>query len=321
MKLLKILVIVFIISVAFITCQKEISADDIFNPPLQNTVGDSVFLDKIYNLNISGGGADTSIIRTYYYDNLKRVTAIEDSSLDVGDPLKPFFSLKYFYSGTDTLPFKSLFLDYEKSVSLNNPFLTDTVITFFRYDAVGRNQSDSASSFMHDGFGTSSDPFVSNRYKIIQNYQYAYGKIFRKVLTTNVFGVYYGYVPLGEQRDTATVDANGNILTMKRYSVNSGVSVLEFNSQYTYDNKVNPYCRLSDFRTYSVVPHFKELSDLFQTKNNRLNAMETDINGNIEKQDLTGQYTYRNDGYPLILILDYPQVGETQKIIYTYKSL
>lgn len=321
MKFLKIIVIVFIASVAFIACQKQITAEDLLNPPPQNTAGDSIFLDKIYLVNITAGGSDTGDVVTYYYDNLKRVISIEDTTRDVGYPRQPWLSKKYFYNGTDTIPFKSLFLHFEKSVAYNNPSLTDSVITFFQYDAFGRNQSDSTFSSIHNQYPTPSDPFASNRYKTIQNYQYTAVKIYRTVVATNVFGFYYGYVPLGEQRDTATTDSDGNIQTMKRYSVNSGVSVLEFNSVYTYDNKVNPYYRLSDFRTYSVVPHFEDFSDLFQSKNNRLKTTETDASGNIEEQDLTGQYTYRNDGYPLTLIQTYPQVGVTYKIIFTYKSL
>ena len=96
MKTAKFGVLICLIILLFlVSCQKEfgIESDNIL------TTADSIYLDKIYELDNNGNRIDSLI---FVYDNQKRVV-----SMGFNYALPNAYMYTYYYNGSDTLPFKS----------------------------------------------------------------------------------------------------------------------------------------------------------------------------------------------------------------------
>ncbi len=245
------------------SCQKELSFDTgniVNNPP---GIVDSSYISKIYSIYIAGPVADTVAITTYSYDNLKRVVSVIDAAKSLYDFAQT--SRHYFYNNNDTLPFRSRTV----SISANDPAQTmlryDTSLIWHFYDNTGRNVKDSVIRSV--GEASSPVPYYSTLE--VRNYSYGTGKIygFRTFAGINVPNP--SYVP-GDQKDTATLDAPGNIIANKSYRFDSFTSQFEFiiTSAFTYDNRQSAFSKLSNFKTYGVFPNGETfLSELPQYSN------------------------------------------------------
>ena len=321
MKRVQLIFTSIILTACLVACQKQISFEDGLGPTLPPSIlGDSVHLDKLYFVDVTGGN-ETLSIATYHYDNLKRVDSIKEIIRDNGSgPWQQWYSVAYFYNGNDTLPFKSISNHFESAVAFNDPSFTDTITTFHQYLPTGQNLSDSAILSLHYGDGSISSPFAYDRFRVVEHYQYQGNSMYRQATYTPIASNYLYPVTLALQRDSAITDGNGNMLSSKHYSVSNNISTLEFTSSITYDNKVNPFSKISDFKTIKLFPEDFADDVYIQSSKNRLYLKVTDANGNIEEDDRTGKYTYRNDGFPLKLLLQ-PQVGVTYAIVFTYKNL
>ncbi len=293
-KITKLFLLLFLTTI-FISCQKEVDDfDNIVNPPA--VINDSIYLDKIYVVN-AGAVIDTQGIYSFTYDVQKRITGWILTDVATG----PYISYTYYYNGTDTVPFKSLFIDYDSPIP-------DTTITFHSYDANGRNLQDSSYSVF---------PSMSN--SIISTYKYSYapgkrycdGKI-ENFQPTSIISLY---------RDTATLDASGNILTCIRYTdAISGTMELFSNANYTYDNKATPFARQNIFRAHqNFISNEEILLYEYMPYNQMLSYQETfvlagttPINGNLS-------VIYNSNNLPV----KSTQVEGTQTSIlqYTYKPL
>ena len=98
------------------------------NPPVNPPSGDSIYLDKIYTVEKIGTSWDTTGVSHFKYDGLKRLIAVIDTGeYDFGNE-KYYTSTEYFYSGSDTMPFKSQSFSKDD----NNK---DTVYSFFYYNS------------------------------------------------------------------------------------------------------------------------------------------------------------------------------------------
>lgn len=232
------------------SCQKELSdpgGNIIIINPLP--VVDSNYLSKIYGISISGPLSDTGIIYTYNYDNLKRVVSINGLSKDLYNYTQ--ISYTYYYNNSDTVPFKSRAV----SISANDPAQTmlrhDTTITWHFFDNTGRNTRDS----MIHSVGNPSVPVPYYSTLEIRNYSYGSGKIYGYRSFTGIYVPNPSYV-FPDQKDTANIDALGNVTSNKAYRFNtiSSQFELETTSAFTYDSKQSPFSRLSNFKTFGVFP-------------------------------------------------------------------
>ncbi len=313
----KFLIIAAIISLSFCFsgCEKESSVErGVVIPVVTNLVVDSNYLDRIIYTTTVGSITDTSFTQIYQYDASKRVVSLTDS-------IKPTistsenFTIKYFYNGNDTLPFKKIEIGTTLSTT---PFINnrDTSIFFYQYSTTGIKIKDSILKFFHHINVNGSGNDYVDFYKEVIIYQYAssiiYGHTINKLLysntSTNVGTSLHIY-------DTATTDFSGNLITNKKYD---SANVLFLTSTFTYDNKPNPFARLSNYKTISVFPSGETFINEMQAKNNRLRAVEIG-NGLGSNNDLTGKYQYNVNAYPK-QITETDPTG-TYKIIFIYKTL
>lgn len=284
------LLFVFIGAIALYlsACQKEYSPSGIDpNPtptPLPTPSVDSNYLDKLYSLYDDGSGLDTQIISTLHYDANKRVVSIIDS---ITKPLTPWMSYNYYYNGADTIPYKSIFINSENQAD------PDSVTHYFFYNTQGQKIKDSVKSVYS---GTS--------YFKVQNISYAPGKI-------------YGITDAS--RDTASLDANGNILLNKHYILSGSTYKLDVTSIYTYDSHPHPFAKLSNHIAQQQFPNGETLYYEYMGNNNfTLQDETTTISQNYHFMSFVN-YTYNAAGFPTKMTGDYGNGIEV--VIFTYKSL
>lgn len=110
----------------FFSCTKDESLTQTL-PPAVLPQSDSVYLDKMVYVNISASGiVDTGGITYYSYDNSKRVTKLLITE-KAGGTYTDNYTYKYFYTGTDTLPYRCL--GYMPATASSS----DTLDTYYTY--------------------------------------------------------------------------------------------------------------------------------------------------------------------------------------------
>lgn len=301
--------ILLIILSAFLlqSCQKELSEEAGTSSIIQQS--DSTYLSKIYLIGDAGVSNDTLDIKTYNYDNLKRVVSLVDTSKDLYNVLQQ--SYYYYYHNTDTLPYKTVLYEVHAYDPANTMLEHDTTTRFHLFDNAGRNIQDSvitAKSNHYSGGGY--------YYNVsIHSYSYAPDKIYGNRHTLLLPGSY----PVPDRKDTASLDAAGNIIHNVSWSYNMITSSwdLLYTSDFTYDTKPSPFSLLSNFKTFGVFPNGETFLTELPQRNNRL----------TQNEYLSYDYTYVNTYNSLSLVKDikaYPQPVNTSnfdKVILTYKAL
>lgn len=314
---MKFVFIVAIISIGFYLsgCQKESSLERRgVVPVVTNLVVDSNYLDKIIYTSTIGNITDTTFTQIYEYDASKRIVSLMDSIKSTNSTYENF-RIKYFYNGNDTLPFKKIAIGTTLSTT---PFINnrDTSIFFYQYSTTGIKIKDSILKFFHHiNVNGSGNDFI-DFYKEVIIYQYASSIIYGHTINTLLYSNNVTNVGTSLHiYDTATIDFSGNLITNKKYD---SANVLFLTSTFTYDNKPNPFARLSNYKTISVFPSGETFIDEMQAKNNRLRAVEIG-NGLGSNNDLTGKYQYNVNAYPK-QITETDPTG-TYKTIFIYKNL
>ncbi|MFT3981976.1 MAG: hypothetical protein QM687_16030 [Ferruginibacter sp.] len=282
-----------ILCVCLSSCQREFDIEDDpgTEPPVSTS---SVFLDKLYYIDSIAGVKDTFRIVSYIYDAQKRVVKIIDSS-DVGPAgaLATEKTFEYNYNGSDSIPYKSLYQKY--SWSSPTPAI-DSQTTFHYYDASLNRIKDSISDYSSNGTG---DWFV-------QQYVHNSNSIYtRQELSPGVF-------------DTVAIswlDARGNITL--------GELEPDGTFQYQFDANPSPFARLSNFRALEMSVSIESTTDFYLIKNSNnitknMDLMPSESYSNT--WDLTGDYSYRTDGYP-DRIRDEYDTNEFEIIAFRYKTL
>jgi hypothetical protein len=290
------------------SCQREITFQT-GNPSPDPPGADSNYLWKMYELSISAASSDTVGIITYNYDNLKRVTSIVDSSKDLSVNIQQ--SYYYFYHNSDTLPYKSVLYEVDFEVQLH----FDTTITWHFYDNSGRNLEDSSIYTTSDG-----------DYSFYKVQKFSYG-------ANKIYG-YTHWVPIGtagvysDKKDTASLDANGNIVDNKARLYNSFTDTWDLYSTsiFSYDNKPSPFSLLSNFKTFGVFPSGETFYNVLPEKNNRLVQNEQiflPTGGTVVNNNFSFTNVYKSNGFlKEISIYDQPPIPtEYAKIFLKYKSL
>lgn len=287
------------------SCQKELDGNDIIPPPPSPVdsvkIVDSSYLDKLYDLTSNGAGFDTVDIATIYYDNLKRVISINDSDLTAMG-MTHNQSFYYSYNGTDTLPYKSV------QITTQIPGSFDTLTSYHFYDTQQRNLKDSIIGADHSISGY-------QLYKIVTSFSYASGKLYGQTAITDI-------IPASVTtfaRDTADIDANGDILLNKKYDFDGTNSSLLVVSNFAYDSHLNPFAKIGIYKAHKEFPNGETLIFEYLSYNNIISQNENTDNGsNIN--NWTFAYTYNAAGLPIIQTINYGG-GSTDKIIFKYKAL
>ena len=276
-------------------CQKEVNVDDNFVP---TPTTDSNYLDKIYDIYDDGSGVDTQNISVCRYDNLKRLTAINDSVYN-SDKI----TFTYYYNSTDTLPYKSMYTDEFTAGS-------DTEIVYHYYNTNQQKIKDSIiKSYYSNGLGSQA---VSVQ---VVNYSYAPGKMFGELVKT---GINSASAPV-YSRDTAILDANNNIISSVDYTLSGSTYVLNRTSGFTYDNHPNPFSRLNIFKSYNRFPNGETLFWEIMCYNNILTQYEETLPPNPYIFDPVFTLTYKQNGFPASNSTGSGATLDTEA--YTYKSL
>ncbi|MFT3981977.1 MAG: hypothetical protein QM687_16035 [Ferruginibacter sp.] len=318
MKPLQIFVTLFVIfSFSLLSCQKDFTVEDELSPeePVNN-LADSNYLDNIYEIDSIAGVSDTLVRWHYEYDSRKRVTSLNLFVYENGANEILIEKNTYFYNGNDSVPFKKLNVDYRDALEENNILLRDSITTFYEYTTQGKNLYDSSIEIEHywDGSSVISEMIIS-----VNRYQYAGTVIYNDFtnVTDNPSNLIIRY-----GRDTSHTDANGNVISNKRYEIDNGVSTLRYTSTFTYDDKPSPFYRLSNFRTLILTPSGETLDYEMQVYNNRLKTYEISDQGETNDYDYTGDYRYFTNGYPSrIMTEDSGSPGVKIITAFNYKTL
>lgn len=293
-------------------CQKDFTIENTTQSIVDSAaVLDSNYLDKIIYTTTVGNLTDTDFIQIYNYDAQKRVVSLVDSIKTVSGIIENY-TVKYSYNGNDSLPNKKFEIYTLISPSIINK---DTIITFYNYSLAGLKLKDSALRFFHK-ISTSSGNYDEFS-KEITTYQYVVNKISGKTTNTTLYNTFNTNVGIPYSTfDTATFDIAGNLIRNER---SDSLNQLFRTSTFTYDNKPNPFARLSNYKTLEVFPSGETFIDEMQAKNNRLHAVEGNLPFISYDDDLTGKYEYKTNGYPKQIIeTDGIRINKT---IFIYKSL
>ena len=227
------LVLIALLAISVAACKKDTIADPTPVDPTAptatvNYVSKSYYFGNIQNSNI----LDTGEWSHYFYDNLKRLTTIIDTSLEIGVPASTSFDKKsYFYNGNDS--FASRF----NSISFATRYSRrDTVNSFYFYNALGQLVIDSTIKSYRANLTPTNTLY--NKTKVIRSYSYLGNKIFSLTLTSSLPSTNTTNLPL-VSRDTFTLDSRGNVMEHRTRSYfTNDIYVIK---TYTYDNNRSPF--------------------------------------------------------------------------------
>lgn len=300
------LFICIVIAFGLQSCQKEIS--DPLNTVTPGPVSaDSTYIDKIYSIDVNGSISDTVTTTVYTYDSQKRVISFITTSNNPADSSADKYY--YYYTGTDTLPYKSVYYEIATGV----PVQTYIYTYFHYYDNSGRNSRDSL---------ILQDP--SAYYVTVIQYNYGLNKIYASKVS---FTTTLGYFAPEDEKDTAFLDPKGNILQSKQYVLNPITSIYELNSisNFTYDNQISPFYKLSNLKSFGVLPYGESyLGGLPQYSNRTSQDQFFHLNTPfIGELAYTYTYTYKSNGLVKQGIqYDVPaSLTHYSKALFTYRAL
>jgi hypothetical protein len=310
-------------------CQKDftiennvVSRVDSLNNPV---AGDSVYLDSYYYIEINAtglNGFDTGTRAHYYYDNLKRVkTVIDTSNEPFYQIIKLYSRIEYFYNGTDSLPYKAI--NYGEKIGGPYPH-KDTLSSFYIYDTNGQLVIDSTISAKKTS-STSSGIVDYEITKKIKKFTYNSNKIYNFQQETNLLGT----ISIGLQtiiKDTAVLDGIGNILSVNSSStqINPSITTTYSSATYNYDNKPSPVSRLNikKLYNYDYIGNDIDYTRIGFTSFNNILKIHSVFGSVVNDYDLTNGYSYKLNGFPFLALINYPGTfNYTDKHIYIYKAL
>lgn len=289
MKLLLSGCIVLLSMIGFVSCQKEVEGS------LTEQVGsDTTFLDRVYSLDsISPTQTDTFSKSFLVYDNQKRLKQALTYTVGEIDT----FRTDYFYTGTDTLPFKTV--DHTLSdIGLGLTYYRDT--TFFQYDMNGKIIKDSSLERYVTGnqdFGVSVRDFGISGNKVVVDSR-AYDLISGQYVLRNT-SVY--------RKAVFVTTINGNIVqqTDTAFGLLTGI-------QLTYSNNPDPAYKVNKVH-YPILYNDGDS----EQKNLLISSVVTSPSSTNSFQY---NYIYRSDGYPTTIWLT-DQTGYQIKTVLFYKTL
>lgn len=293
------------LAIFLFSCQKEVTSDgNNSNNTATNNLIDSNYIDKIYQIDMTGGAYDTVGIWLYNYDNLKRVQSMTLQSID--PTITDGISYSYFYNNQDTLPYKTVSTETSSGI-------TNTITHFHFWDSNRRNLLDS--SLYTNG---------SVNYYLVRNYTYGNNMIMGSQYTDLTAGPIINLM----QKDTAITDSYGNILQSKKYVFNTNNNIWELSSTTSYinDGKRSPFSILSNYKTFRVFPSgetlYYELPVFYNsTSQTETNSIQT---GNPNTNNFTNTNLYNSNNQLSVVTINATyssSTPETTRLIFMYKSL
>jgi len=267
MKILLSLLCACFFAIFFSSCQREINFDLPANPN-PPTSADSTLLARFIDLDTTlPSGLDTIEQIFYSYDSQKRVKRC--FSTDYTDTE----TIDYFYSGTDSLPFKTV------SVWTNyGDIYRDTIFWSYMNGVVSKD-----STIEYDI--TTSNQFFSTETVI---YTPGGNNI---LLQSRIYHAPGPLAPVFDQWSGTIVQTrqNGDI-TMQDDTTHFHVIYTDrAHMEANYDNKINPF--------YRVETPYPILRKSNVQKNNVVEELSWDVPSSLYSHNFY-TYTYRADGYP-----------------------
>ena len=285
----------FLLIGVLISCQKEISIDNVTSPTLEDTTR----LKKFIILDTRQTSPnDTLFIYNYLYDNFRRC-----SKITVKDYQNNSLGYTYnYYRGTDTL------ITFRKLI---NQVYSDSVYEYFNYSNDGQMLLDSVLEF-HSGSA------------VTLTYKYA---INNNSLTTSI--IHSNGLPFLIGKYQINKDNSGNITTEKdsSFSYNSGSYFYKNNSDLfsTYDIYQCPFYRIYPKRLTDLDYELITVDDIFPfsgffQKNNIKTKTRTTLpsTSGLDNYNETYQYIYNVNNYPSTVIYKDLIFGDVYKGIYYY---
>lgn len=275
------------------SCQKRDTTAYPVVPPV--ITDDSVVrLSKLVFFDPAVSATDTSSVDIYAYDSQGRVTGINGYDYPDGSP-ELAGVITYYYSGTDSMPYKS--------VSEEVGFSSDT--TFYFYDGSQRLIGDS----------TVSIDFDLRKTTATGKYTYPAGMI----VATGASGLDNEPVTFTSS-DTGFTGSTGDVT--KTVSTQLGTTN-NITSYFSYDNHINPFYLLNIRSVLKPVPDFGFgiYGDYLQ-KNNVTSVTVENLPSSQSSFTVTYTYTYNESGLPATADVLAPG-GQTveERLVYVYKKL
>lgn len=314
-KMIKIKILIaagFFACTSLISCQKELGAEGVIDPPVTppSGVSDSNFIALIYAVDSVGTTEDTTQTYTYKYDNLKRVINIIDSS-QVGNGAWVLFATEtFYYNGSDTLPYK-----YYKTVAEDAN--RDTTTRYLYYDLTGKRIKDSSYRIADNNNPGNTTTDYELR-ATVSTYDYQPGKIYGASVVAYATHMTNGTIISSTSviRDSATINADGNITA----SIHNRAGQTRTARLLTYDNRPSVYAKINIGRSYNIFPDGRPT--LFQwSGNNPLNYSSVTTGALNNFRNFNFAYTYLPDGRLKALSWSDGNAGNFEKFIFTYTSL
>ena len=288
MRLIRLVASLFVALIIFSSCQREIDV----SPARITNINDSIYIKQVVALDTTlPAGSDTLTRATFSYDADKRVTMLAEYNYAWG----PQFTevTKYFYSGSDTLPYK-LVVSYSDFVNDYN----DTIFLFYRGENVSKDSTISYDITNNTFFVTVVKVFTPDG-----NNTFIQSRIYNNPPPS----------PPGLQWSGMIMQSrvNGNITLQDDTTTFSVVYTDRLHHRISYDNKTNPIYRTQVH--YPIISGYNH-----QQKNNTTEQRSWDIAGQFEDH-LRYDYIYRSDGYPLsVTITEVNNPSNKWKAVYFY---
>lgn len=269
----------------FLSCQKEISADNNAggnggggNGGGGSSVTDSFYLSEI--VDIDSLTRDSTVFH-FYYDNLKRVTLI--SSWEQGYPVDSLYN--FYYSGNATLPYKTI----------HHPYYDEW---FHSYNAQNKLIGDSLSDLRDTGHII----YNTRNYKT-EEFIYASGKILIKTVHHLYNNVSQAHQVI-TTNDTSLIDVSGNTL-FTRWNYFSETCT------QTYNSKLNPIAKLNIFAALHPYGFFEADETFIQSPNLWITCYQSNSQGIIVSTNDIKQIniTYNARNYPVHSVISLIQSG------------
>jgi hypothetical protein len=305
---LKAIIPAFILIISLFSCQKEYVPSGVDPNPTPDPIADSNYLDKIFYIDSSSIQKENEVL-LFNYDNANRVISIYDS-IGISPQTNLTINNKYlyYYNNSDTLPYKTINVDY-----FDSSLPPDTTVKFHFYDGTGQKIKDSIlySEYNGSNFTVWTD---------IQLYSYGLGKIYGEEFMSYTNSTNYDLI----RRDTGIINSYGDIVNNQKYVYDPVTmsSTLFENSTHEFDNHPSPFAKLSNFKTWAIFPNGDDLAeDLPQYHQNITYILNDYLGGGVHQDifDIRGTFTYNQRGYP-VSYLRTSTDGYT-RANYTYKVL
>ena len=256
-------ILILLVTILFISCQKEISAELGSSSGGGGGTGggvvthtDSIYLEK-YTIAYDASPFSDSFIYTYQYDTLKRVISGNYKEYQ-SNTLRSTYTFTYFYNGADSTVYKYYYLG--NTFYYNNP---DTTTGFVFYDASGRLIYDSSINSRTSGTDYYKDKTIDKRQYTTSNVYYDRVRTALAQPPGSFIGNHY--------KDTAWLDARKNVIRCSSYdyiSYPTYPAYIQYTGVFTYDNKPSPFSNVNIYKNQIEIPG--EKSSLVPQRNNYL---------------------------------------------------